>query len=165
MTPTSSSQFRATLLLPQDLTYELQGRLHTFIREHHPFAMTFPVESLGDMYFVLVTHGEYWAALLWVHWVQGADKVLEVHAAAAPQYRGRWLTVAVREQLARAETLLQPRTVTAQVLSPRIGRLMQRLGFEIIGPLAVRKRDDNGNIQRAEGASEPDAAPGAAEGH
>ena len=65
----------------------------------------------------------YVAALVWVHLVDGADKVIEVHAAAAPEYRGRWLTARTLDSLFQVIGSSGARTVIAQVTTPIIGRI------------------------------------------
>jgi hypothetical protein len=83
-----------------------------------------------------IADGEYVGALVWAHWVPGADKVIEVHAAAAAEYRGRWLTSRTLDSLFQIVGIAGAKTIIAQITSPLAERIWRGLGFEIAAGLA-----------------------------
>jgi GNAT superfamily N-acetyltransferase len=127
---------------------EKLGRFRTHIEACHPFASLITEADYDKFHYIAVEDGPYLACLLWMHWVAGVDRVLEIHIAARPEYHGRWLSREVLRCLFNAEQVLKPRVILAQSLSPQIERLARRVGFDIIGPFAVsvREADDGSNL-------------------
>jgi predicted GNAT family acetyltransferase len=65
------------------------------------------------------------------------DGVIEVHACSRPEWRGRWLTREVVDQINQAIAAIGPHAMIVQVKTPYIGRVLRRLGFTIHGAVAT----------------------------
>ena len=119
----------------------MRDRLRTYIQHQHPFADTFTDQDFEDFSYITVEDGPTLAALVWLSWWARADRVLELHAAALPAYRGRWLTAQVVRQLFAAREVMRPRVLIAQAYNDKISAIWERLGFERIGHYYVSKEE------------------------
>ena len=135
-----------TTMTPRLLTYDEAShdeflRVQTYLKHHHPFPP--PFDHLKNSLVVLVEDGPYLACVIYLHWVTGADHVLELHAAGAPQYRGRWLTRWVIGFVAAAAQSVKAKSIFAQIPSARIASIYRRLGFKTAGPFAYISLETN----------------------
>ena len=150
---------------------EYLHRMATFVATHHPERWS--VESLNQCHLMEVADGDYVAALVWAHWFDGADRVLEIHACAAPDYRGRWLNRRTMECLFYLQPYTGARALIAQTRTPMAERIWRAFGFRIVGQvpygLAVldtendwdgESHQESSRLLEAKGSEGPGAARG-----
>lgn len=101
---------------------------------HHPYP--WDEDLLFRCHFVSVRTAGSLIALCWVHPVYDRGAV-EVHLCADAAWHGRWLTRPVLDALFSLVDVMDAKFVIAQVTGPLIERIWRRLGFTILGPLAV----------------------------
>lgn len=91
---------------------------------------------LNECWLMEVGDGSYVAGLVWAHWVIGADRVIEIHAAASSAYRGRWLTSRVLDSLFQIVGVSGARAMLAQTTTPLAERIWRGFGFNVAAGLA-----------------------------
>jgi hypothetical protein len=120
------------------------------------------VENLRLALLVRVGTAAETVAWVWFNWVRDNDKVLEMHACAARERRGSWITPFVTERLTVLVEMLGTTLVIAQ---PQRGvRFMRKLGFEVVGRTAFRfinqEETPDGTTLRGRPQSDPVAGSG-----
>lgn len=109
------------------------------MKSHHPF--TWPESHLDQCWTIEVERNDEPIAYVWFHEIH--DKVIECHAVAHPDSRGRWLT---RELFAMIkDTIINETDCTAcvaQIHHPSIARMWGRLGFVVYPHFAILKVKD-----------------------
>jgi hypothetical protein len=89
-----------------------------------------------------VMDGPYIAAVVWGHdFVENDEKFLEMHACAAPEYEGRWLTRGVISQLFKINTFVNADQMMAEVTTEISERIWKRFGFHRLGNYMFRKME------------------------
>ena len=105
----------------------------TFVKTYHPYG--WPESYLNRCWLVEVSRGDDMMALFWFSPV--TDAVVECHACAAPEYRGRWMTRTVINYVYEAFETTGATHAVAQVVSPLVERIWRRIGFTIHGRIAT----------------------------
>ncbi len=77
-------------------------------------------------------------AFVWFNWVPLCDRVLEVHACAAPSAHGRWLTRRTMDSLYQIIDTTNCLTVIAQAPTPFLQRFWRRMGLTVRAGLAYQ---------------------------
>lgn len=109
-----------------------------FVTSYHPYEWR--PATLNLAWTMEVMKGDTLVALVWFTPCVN-PKIIEAHACAHIDHRKRWLTRSVLNALWSIVTVTDADACVAQVTSPEIGRIWQRLGFTIIEPaqLAIMK--------------------------
>ena len=109
------------------------------MKAHHPHE--WPESELAQAWLIEVEREGELEALLWfsVLW----EDVLECHAVARPDVRGRWLKRDLHATLHHAvRDEIGASAVVAQIYDPHVGRIWRRLVFTVLPNFAVLDMKD-----------------------
>lgn len=141
-TPTQTEPLSVFLTDPKLSSPEYLARMGTFVKSHYPYSEVWTTDLLNHCWLVEVSSGPDLAALVWFN--PAADGVIECHACAAPEWRGRWMTRRVVDTIANGIIeQTKCRYAVAQVPSPFIARLWRRMGFEVHDTIATLQIQEN----------------------
>lgn len=112
------------------------ARVHVFLVEND-YPHTWTVDFLSRCLLLRLEQADQTAGYLWLHWIAGADSVLELHVCVTSKARGRWLTPSVLADARKACELISAKAILARPPAPILMNLLVRLGFRQTGPFAV----------------------------
>ena len=124
---------------PHHASREYLGRVATYIHSHSTLT-DWTLALLNECWLLEIADGAYWAAIMWANRT-AVEGELELHAVAAPEYRGRWITRGVAKQVDQVIDHTGATRLIAQVPTPLIARYWKRFGFTIVDQLAYKDID------------------------
>ena len=129
MTPTTSLY----LTDPFSSSPESLETLTAFVKSHHPYGWS---QTLLDHCWLMeVTADDELIALVWFNRV--CPGVIECHACALPEWRGRWLKRDVLYGLRQIIGVTGCRACIIQITTPLVRRICRRLGFKVLSKIAI----------------------------
>ncbi len=116
----------------------------TYIRCLSPTLSDWTNELLDHCYIIEVLDGAYLAAVVWGNEGVGGDghKYIEMHACCAPQYKGRWLTRSVINQLFKINDYVDVKWMIAEHTGELPERIWRRFGFHRKGAYMIRDMEN-----------------------
>ncbi len=128
------------------------------VRHRYPWADDWELTCLAK-YCLLTTiqapNGDV-AGHVWFNWLQGGDRVADMHICVAEKYQGRAVTRSTFRELLHIAMRAGVRTILCRPSTPEHLSYLLRLGFESHGPFAVLPlENETHQASRPSGRSDP----------